>query len=310
MLLNIFFKIIIILIYSSQLWIITIMQNPTDTLLMLRLSSNLDVSFISPSCTPWVPDEQVLLSIGHSVANGGNDVGSSNSTRAGIDNPWMVSLEDTGACGYMCTTWSVSYCCHEMFGRIIVNMNVVSDVYCGFVLAGFARSFDCLVPVIRLKNLTVLLHISIAITKASAMATMTLLRAVDNLLLRQRNKITRFNCMSSFDRSGDSKGPAWATVTLVLDRIDSVMVSPVNRWRDTCGVKVGWLSVVSWWDGPLQLEVFFISPGGHEIASDGESVLWIWVDDFVFGILGQEYGLSEMEFFVGSKVETVFCDVF
>jgi len=98
---------------------------------------------------------------------------------------------------------------------------------------------------------------------------------------------------------------------LVLDRDDSSFCSPVNGFWSIRSVEEGWLDLgnVEWGSKSEHGFVLLISPCGHEVVSDGESVLWVSVDFDVLGLLGKEDGLSELEFFVGGEVESVLGNV-
>jgi len=100
-------------------------------------------------------------------------------------------------------------------------------------------------------------------------------------------------------------------LSLVLNWVDGSLSSPVDGGWDSNGIDDVWgLDHVLWDLKCKHLFVLLMSPGGHEVVSNGEGVLWVGVDDGVLGILGHEDGLSELELFGGGEVKVVFCDVF
>jgi len=98
---------------------------------------------------------------------------------------------------------------------------------------------------------------------------------------------------------------------LVLDWVDSSEGSPIlGGWDSFGGENGGLLSrVVLESSETEKFLVFLMGPGGHEVGSDGEGVLWVGVDLGVFSGFGGEDVLSEHVFFLGSVGDTVLSDV-
>jgi len=98
---------------------------------------------------------------------------------------------------------------------------------------------------------------------------------------------------------------------LVLDGVDGSEGSPVLGGWDSFGGEDGWLGNggVGWGLESEEFFVFLIGPGGHEVWSDGEGVLWVGVHLGVFSGFGVEDFLSEHVFFLGSVGDTVGGDV-
>jgi len=106
---------------------------------------------------------------------------------------------------------------------------------------------------------------------------------------------------------------------LVLDWVNSSEGSPVLSIWDSDLWKDGWLwdlsllvvieGGVDWSSVSEKLFVLLVGPGGHEVVTNGESVFWVGVDLLEFLGVGDEDGLSEHEFFLGSVGDTVSGDV-
>jgi hypothetical protein len=100
-------------------------------------------------------------------------------------------------------------------------------------------------------------------------------------------------------------------LSLVLDCVNSSEGSPVLGGWDSFGGEDGWFSYLNvlWGSETEEFFVFFIGPGGHEVVTNGESVVLVGVDFFVFGSLGSENFLSEGVLFSSSVRESVFGNV-
>jgi len=98
---------------------------------------------------------------------------------------------------------------------------------------------------------------------------------------------------------------------LVLDWVNSSEGSPVLGGWDSFGGEDGWFSFLNvlWGSVTEKFFVFIMGPGGHEVVTNGESVVLVGVDFLVFGILGGEDFLSEGVFFSSSVGKSVFGNV-
>jgi hypothetical protein len=62
---------------------------------------------------------------------------------------------------------------------------------------------------------------------------------LDELLLREGNKVASGNLMSTLQRSSGGEGPAGTALSLVLNRGDGTLGSPVDLVSEVGGVELG-----------------------------------------------------------------------
>jgi len=87
-----------------------------------------DVTLISPSWSPGVSDDVVLLSILNTISDGGDGVIEVGSASGGVENTTGVTLEShsVGLNGH--GNWSLSNSSDELGGRSWLNVSVGGDV--------------------------------------------------------------------------------------------------------------------------------------------------------------------------------------
>lgn len=81
------------------------------------LGGDVDVSFISPSWSPGVSDDVVLLSILNTISDSGNGVIEGGSASAGVHDTTGVTLEDLGIGFNGNRSWSLSNSSNEIIRR-------------------------------------------------------------------------------------------------------------------------------------------------------------------------------------------------
>ena len=113
--------------------------------------------------------------------------------------------------------------------------------------------------------------------------------------------------LSTFHGGGSRESPARSTLSLVLDSVNSSLSSPIEGCTEFWNFfKNGWLINGLWALVSEKFLVFFMSPGGHEVVTNSESVVLISVNLGILLCFGVEDFLSEHVFFLGSEGEAVF----
>ena len=128
--------------------------------------------------------------------------------------------------------------------------------------------------------------------------------AVNKLLLRELKELSSLEEMSTLHGSSGGESPARPTLALVLNWVDSTLVSPVNSIRRALNwelfdhglVLLGWQSVVE----PLELS---LGPGGVHVVSQPVGGL-LGVSLLNEGVVLSELLESELVLLGSSKTES------
>mmetsp|Transcript_87904 Transcript_87904/g.121184 ORF Transcript_87904/g.121184 Transcript_87904/m.121184 type:complete len:206 (-) Transcript_87904:48-665(-) len=92
-----------------------------------------------------------------------------------------------------------------------------------------ARTVFASVSVVRFVGKSVALSVSVGVVLPATVATVvTTGRAVNKLLLRERNELTRLHEVGTFETTSGGESPAGTARTLILDGGDGTFVDPVN----------------------------------------------------------------------------------
>jgi hypothetical protein len=130
------------------------------------------------------------------------------------------------------------------------------------------------------------------------------------LRLRQFKESVGFDEVSTFQSSYGRESPAGTALSLVLNWVNSSLLSPV----DLSGFDgVDLLNLKSFGgvgNSSHHLVGLILSHGGEHVVSNNKGVLWIGVDLFVIDISLGEEGHSEGVLFLGSVGESVCGNVF
>jgi len=159
-------------------------------------SGDHDVTLISPSWSPGVSDDVVLLSILNTISDGGDGVIEVGSASGGVENTTGVTLEShlVGLNGN--GNWSLSDSSDELSGRSWLNVVVGGNVD-GWIsdlgrLAGSGLSVSGGVWVLGFKNLSVLLDVFHTLVLPTTLASIAGSIAENELLLGEAQKVSTF----------------------------------------------------------------------------------------------------------------------
>ena len=273
---------------------------------------DVDITSISPGSTPWVSHDIVVLSSLVSISDSGDGVVEWGSTSSGVKDTTGISLEDSSISFNSNGNWSYSDGGLEGSSRSSLNSVDLGDVNCGRVWWSSACTVLGSVGIVWFESLSVLGNVVHGIWLPSSIASVACSVTVNHLLFSKGNKFSLLDLMMSFNSAGGWESPAWTALSLVLNWVDSSLCSPVDWGWDVDGIEDSWFNFgnVSWGSESEHFLVFSISPGRHEVVSNGEGVLWVGVDLIVLSILGHEDSLSEVIFLGGSIWESVFGNVF
>ena len=212
--------------------------------------SNLDVSLISPRSSPWVSYNVVLLSWGwiSSITNSSNSMVKLCSACSRVQDSWGILLEDCGVSFNSYWYWLFSNCSHQLGSRFSWNSCVTLSFNLSTVFAGWAWLGLGSIYVICFKILGVESCISEGTWLPSSVTSCTCHNAINKLLFSKRKECSSFNEMFSFNGSSGWKSPAWSTLTLVFNWVNSSFSSPVNGISEIWIIKIGWLLFLErWW---------------------------------------------------------------
>lgn len=172
--------------------------------------SDLDVTFFSPSRTPGVLDEEVIVAVFGTVTNGEDSMVELGSTGFGGDDTLLVSLED-GFVGLNSDRYRLLIKSGlELIRRIggdIVEILDANNTVSGLVFASTEAVSLVRVFFFSLKRGGLSVSES-KIHEASEAAVVAVLGTVDELLLREFDKLTIVDEVGSFHRSNSREGPA------------------------------------------------------------------------------------------------------
>ena len=146
---------------SIGLWINWYLLDSTDSNSSFN-GSNLDVSLISPCCSPWVSNNIVVLSWGwiSSITYSGNSMVKSGSASSRVQNTWFVLLEYSGVSFNSNCDWLFSNSSLKLSSRVGWNSWEWAYFYLSSILRFLASLGQCSVNVIIFKFLCVKLSMS------------------------------------------------------------------------------------------------------------------------------------------------------
>jgi len=255
--------------------------------------SDLDVSLISPSSSPGVSDDPVVLSVLGSESNTTNSVIEVGSAGGIIENTARVHLEDHFVSFNSEGYWLFRESSLKLRDRVGWDVSVAGVVNLGFgrlivaasSLSGSSRG----VWVVSLELLSIASDVHESVGLETTIASMGVSVTRGNLLLRKGEESTGLEEVGGLSGEGSREGPAGTALSLILDWVDSTSGSPVDAavgglW------KVDWLwlnlikSFPKLWLVSKKFLVFSMGPGGHEVVSDGEGGLGgvLFLDESIF----------------------------
>lgn len=212
--------------------------------------SNLDVSMISPWRSPWVSNNVVLLSRGwiSSITNSSDSMVKLCSASGRVQDTWGILLKDSFISFNSDWDWLFCNCSHQLRSRFSWNSCVTLSFNLSTVFACLARLGLGSVNVIWFKILSVESSISEGTWLPSSVTSSTCCYAINKLLFGKRKECSGFNEVFSFNGSCGWKSPAWTTLTLVFNWVNSSLSSPVNWSSKVWIIKIGWLLFLErWW---------------------------------------------------------------
>ena len=158
------------------------------------LGGDVDVTSISPSWSPGVSDDVVLLSILDTISDGGDGVIEGGTALLGVHDSTGVTLEDLGVSFDSDGNWSLSNSGNEGISRPSfdgVNFADESD-WSTLLLAGSTSSGSSSVWIFSLGDLTVLGNVFHTVGLPSTTASVGGGIAGDELLFRERLELSTF----------------------------------------------------------------------------------------------------------------------
>ena len=279
------------------------------------LDSDLDVSVVTPGCTPGVLDKVVGSSVLDSVSDGedtvveGGSAGSASEDTGGVHlEGGLVGLDGDG-------DWLLGEGGLELVWGVLgdVSVGADGDLTLGkkVGLAGSSGAITGGVWVDGFLDHGVALGVLEGLVHKTTVATKVLQDAVvalNELLLREGKEFSRGDEVSTLEGTGGGEGPAGSALSLVLHWSDGTGGDPVD------GVG-GWGVVLN--GAALSGEVLEASeavelagvPGGELVVGEGVGVGWVGVDSLDLGVnLGEDL-LSGVEFLNGGPGKVVGGDV-
>ena len=276
----------------------------------MDFKSHSDVTIFSPGGFPGVSDDSIVFSVICSITNGDDSVVKVISTITVVEDSTFVSMENATLSINGNASWSRSdggfQCGDTVFFDMRVGTN--SDNFLGFL--GFARFSFSNVWIILFEFHWVFRSILESSGLTTTIATMTFSIAINELRFSELEKLSSLDKVSTLHDSRGSESPAGTAVSLVLNWVNSSLLSPV----DLSGFDgVDLLNLKSFGgvgNSSHHLVGLILSHGGEHVVSNNKGVLWIGVDLFVIGISLGEEGHSEGVLFLGSIVNVEVGNVF
>jgi len=124
-------------------------------------------------------------------------------------------------------------------------------------------------------------------------------RAIDEVLLGERNEFLGGEEMASLSRSSGGERPARSALSLILDSSNGSLASPIERSGEGRFFKglTNVLSVSRDFDSEIELSEFSIGEVSQVVHGQGHSVV-LGVDSVDVSLVGLEDGISVLEFFM------------
>ena len=194
------------------------------------LNTDSDVTLITPPGVPRVLDEVVFDTVEGTVTNSKDSVvevstafGTSDDTRGVVLEDGSVGLNGDGN-GLLVEGRL------ECGGGFALNGGVFGGTNSTGVGTSLARTVSASVSVVRLVSKFVGLGVFVSVVLPATVATTVTIaaRAVNKLLLRERNELAGGNEVGTFETTSGGEGPAGTATTLILDGGDGTLVDPVD----------------------------------------------------------------------------------
>ena len=189
-----------------------------------------DVTVLTPVSSPWVLDGEVVQALIVAITYCEYSVVQLVTT-AMVKDTRFVHRESTAASINRNSDRLLSQSLLKSVDWSRSDWLILFDWY--LLLGGLglilARAILCLVGVITLKGGVVSFGVVIESLFLSATVTSTcnVENAINELLLWERQQLTRFDSPGTFQSTSCGESPAWATITLILGRSDSTLANPV-----------------------------------------------------------------------------------
>jgi len=124
-------------------------------------------------------------------------------------------------------------------------------------------------------------------------------RAIDEVLLRERNEFLGGEEMASLSRSSGRERPARTTLSLILDSSNGSLGSPIERSGEGRYFKflTGVLSISGDFDSEVELSEFSVGEVSQVVHGQLHSVV-LGIDSVDVSLVSLEDGISVLEFFV------------
>ena len=186
--------------YSVCGWSVGVKKNTTDTVHIVLLGSDSDVSLLSPGCSPRVSDKEVILAIISSISNSGDSMIKVGSTVLGVENTTAVELEVSISLNRD-ASWLNGNGCLQLCDTLVWNVGIAS----GFnkLLGGGGLTFlsSSSVWIVCLELESVVLGIFESPDFKTTVTSLRLWITVNKLLLRELEKFSSGKEMSTFHGS-------------------------------------------------------------------------------------------------------------
>lgn len=288
------------------------------TLVAFSGGGDSDVTVFTPCSSPRVSDDVVgLLGLFiFTVSDGGDGVVKRGATFSRVDDSSGVVMEH----------WLISLHGHRnnrlfdggqqvtlgVFGNLMVDSapNFARNlIYLAVTSISGARG----IRVVLLKFLLVVLKISEPGGLHSTIASLidSLIVTRNELLLGEAEQFTGVDKMSTLHGSSHREGPAGATVTLVFDRVDGALLSPVKAIVDGFGELFDLFlrDILRVADVAKSLCKLLFCHGREHVVTDGKGIFGVRVDPFEFFVFFNKEVEPKVIFLFCSIRETEFRDV-
>jgi len=271
----------------------------------LGVKGHSDVTRFSPGGSPGVSDDSVSDTMFGTVTDGGDGVIEVLTSSTVVEDTSGVTLEVVVGSIDGNASWSSGDGGFQG-GDVRVSDRSVgcsSDNSLGFLR--FAMSGFSNVWVRRLELHWVGHSILESLGFKTTIATTAAGIAINELRLGEFEKFSRFDEMSTLHGSGGGESPARSTLSLVLNWVNSSLLSPVdcdglNRLIEFLGLEFSGV-----WKSSHHSLGLILGHGGEHVVSNNEGVFWILVDLVVLSVLLGEDCLSEGVFSLGSIGDAV-----
>ena len=180
-----------------------------------------DIAIFTPCCSPWVSNNGVVLAVFNTIPNSCNSMIKRVSTDAWVEDSALVGVEDWVAGIDRHTCWLSIKGASQLICTVWWQMEVVS--HGNLSLSGWGNTIVILgsIWVVLLEGNWVSHGVFKGKPFKTTVTTSTICVAVDELLLWELLQLAGCDLMGSFDGSSWREGPAWTTLTLVLNWVNS-----------------------------------------------------------------------------------------